>query len=179
VCLLSPLLGQVAIFSSAFAFRELHFEAQMAAWLGMVASGARILASPIAGWVTDRQGARPALIGWSALGVSGFALLAAMPVAGTVFVVAGLAAVAGSGFSGAMNALTCGLPAAEHRAGHFTVLGFGMVITNAAAPPLIGKLLDSVPFAFGCGILAVLGALVVAGAWWVTRGLSARASDYR
>jgi MFS family permease len=62
VSLISPLLGQLAVFSSVFAFRELGFKAQMAAWLGMTAAGARLALSPVAGWLTDAWGARPALL---------------------------------------------------------------------------------------------------------------------
>lgn len=162
VCLISPLLGQLAVFSSVFAFRELGFKAQMAAWLGMTAAGARLGLSPAAGWLTDTWGARPALLLWSALAGCGFLLLALFPGTGSVFAAAGIAALAGSAFSGAMNALTSQLPPAHHRAGHFTLLGFCMITANSAGPMLTGLLFDSVSYRWGFGVLAAMTAAAVA-----------------
>ena len=178
VSLISPLLGQLAVFSSVFAFRELGFEAQMAAWLGMTVAGARLGLSPAAGWLTDWWGARPALLLWTLLAGAGFVLLAWVPVTASIFVAAGVAAVAGSGFSGAMNALTCGIPRPEHRAGHFTLLGFCMIATNSAGPLLAGWLFDSVSYRAGFAVLAAATAGVLALSTWLLRDLSSRAEDY-
>jgi hypothetical protein len=79
ICLVSPLLGQLAVFSSVFAFRELGFKAQTAAWLGMTTAGTRLALSPAAGWLTDKWGARPSLLMWAALAGCGFIFLALMP----------------------------------------------------------------------------------------------------
>jgi MFS family permease len=163
VCLISPLLMQLAVFSSVFAFRDLGFKPQMAAWLGMTASGVRLGLSPAAGWLTDAWGARPSILLWAGLVACGFLLLALFPGTATVFAAAGIAALAGSGFSGATNALTCQLPAPENRAGHFTLLGFCMIATNSAVPMLVGRLFDVVSYRSGFGILAALMAVVVAG----------------
>ncbi len=163
VCMITPLLGQLAVFSSVFAFRELGFKAQMAAWLGMTASGARLALSPAAGWLTDSWGARPALLLWSSLAGCGFLLLGLLPCTATVFLAAGIAALAGSAFSGAMNALTSQLPPAQHRAGHFTLLGFCMIAANSAGPMLTGWLFDSVSYRQGFGVLAFVMACAVAG----------------
>lgn len=178
VSLISPLLGQLAVFSSVFAFRELGFKAQMAAWLGMTAAGARLALSPAAGWLTDLWGARPALLLWTLLAACGFLLLAWIPGAASVFVAAGVAAVAGSGFSGAMNALTSGIPRPEHRAGHFTLLGFCMIATNSAGPLLAGWLFDSVSYRAGFAVLAAATAVALALSCWLLRDLSARPEDY-
>jgi MFS family permease len=178
VCLLSPLLGQLAVFSSVFAFRELGFKAQMAAWLGMTASACRLALSPAAGWLTDAWGARRSLLLWAGLAGVGFVMLAALPVAGSVFAAAGIAAVAGSGFSGAMNALTSGVPRPEHRAGHFTLLGFCMIATNSGGPLLVGWLFDSLGYRGGFTVLAVATIGLCAAAMWLLRDLSAKAEDY-
>ncbi len=178
VCLISPLLGQLAIFSNVFAFRDLGFKAQMAAWLGMTAAGARLALSPVAGWITDTWGARPALMLWAMLAGLGFFLLALIPCPITVFAATGIAAVAASGFSGAMNALTSGIPLPEHRAGHFTLLGFCMIATNSGGPMLAGWLFDSVSYRSGFAVLAVATTLVVAFCLWLLRGLSSRPEDY-
>jgi len=178
VCLLSPLLTQLAIFSSAFAFRDLEFQPAMAGWLAVTASTARLALSPLAGWFTDRTGARFALLLWSGLGAVGFLFLAAIPVSGTVFVAAALAAVAGSGFSGAMNALTCGIPAPEHRAGHFTLLGFCMIATNSLIPLLCGHLLDLVSYRTGFAILGAVATLALTLGIYLLRSLSNQAEDY-
>jgi MFS family permease len=178
VSLISPLLGQLAVFSSVFAFRELGFKAQMAAWLGMTAAAARLALSPAAGWLTDSWGARRALLLWTALAGCGFLLLAMVPSAASVFVAAGLAAVAFSGFSGAMNALTSGIPRPHHRAGHFTLLGFCMIAANSAGPLLAGRLFDSCSYQTGFAVLAAATAAVLAFCAWLLRDLSPRPEDY-
>jgi MFS family permease len=178
VCLLSPLLGQLAVFSSVFAFRDLGFKAQMAAWLGMTASGCRLALSPAAGWFTDAWGARRALTLWAGFAGVGFLLLACFPGTISVFAAAGIAAVAGSGFSGAMNALTSGIPRPEHRAGHFTLLGFCMIASNSAGPLLTGWLFDTVDYRTGFGVLAAFVLGLTASAIWLLRGLSTRHEDY-
>ncbi|RPJ33608.1 MAG: MFS transporter [Verrucomicrobiaceae bacterium] len=178
VCLISPLLGQLAVFSSVFAFRELGFKAQMAAWLGMTASGCRLALSPAAGWFTDVWGARRALTFWAGFAGLGFLLLACFPGTISVFAAAGIAAVAGSGFSGAMNALTSGIPRPEHRAGHFTLLGFCMIAANSGGPLLAGWLFDTVSYRSGFAVLGVATAGVLLLSMWLLRGLSTRAEDY-
>ena len=178
VCLISPLMAQLAVFSSVYAFRELEFKAQMAAWLGMTAAAARLALSPAAGWLTDGWGARPSLMLWAATSALGFVLLAMFPGSWSVFAAAGLAAVAGSGFSGAMNALTSGIPPAEHRAGHFTLLGFCMIAANSAGPLLTGLLFDKLSYRSGFTVLAVLTIVVVLFCTWLLRGLSAKSEDY-
>ncbi len=178
VCLVSPLLGQLAVFSSVFAFRDLGFKAQMAAWLGMTAAGARLALSPAAGWLTDKWGARPSLLLWAGTAGLGFILLAAFPGTCSVFAAAGLAAVAYSGFSGAMNALTSGIPQPEHRAGHFTLLGFCMIAANSSGPILTGYLFDHMSYRSGFTVLAGITVGVVAFCGWLLRDLSARAEDY-
>jgi hypothetical protein len=178
VSLISPLLGQLAVFSSVFAFRELGFKAQMAAWLGMTAAGTRLALSPAAGWLTDAWGARPALLLWAALAGCGFLLLAMVPASGSVFVAAGIAALAGSGFAGAMNALTSGIPLPQHRAGHFTLLGFCMIAANSAGPLLAGCLFDVLSYQAGFAILAAATAGVFVFSAWLLRDLSVRPEDY-
>jgi hypothetical protein len=178
VSLMSPLLGQLAVFSSVFAFRELGFEAQMAAWLGMTAAGTRLALSPAAGWLTDAWGARPTLLLWASLGGGGFLLLAIAPTSASVFVVVGIAALAGSGFSGAMNALTSGIPRPEHRAGHFTLLGFCMIAANSAGPLIAGCLFDIVSYRTGFAILASTTAAVLAVSATLLRDLSPNLDDY-
>ena len=91
---------------------------------------------------------------------------------------AGLAAVAYSGFSGAMNALTSGIPQPEHRAGHFTLLGFCMIAANSGVPVLTGCLFDHVSYRGGFTILSALSVGVVVFCAWLLRDLSARAEDY-
>ena len=178
ICLISPLMSQLAVFSSVFAFRELGFKAQMAAWLGMTASGARLALSPAAGWLTDKFGARPSLLMWAGLSCFGLFLLAAVPGTVSVFAAAGIAAVAGSGFSGAMNALTCGIPRPENRAGHFTLLGFCMIATNSGGPMLAGWLFDVLPYRTGFAVLAAASAVVIVFSFRLLKDLSARAEDY-
>jgi len=178
VCLVSPLLAQLAIFSSVFAFRSLAFEAQMAAWLGMAAGAARLSLSPAAGWLTDRWGARPALLFWTAIAAGGFLLLAAVPVAASVFVATASAAIAGSGFSGAMNALTSGIPRPQDRAGHFTLLGFCMIASNSAFPLITGWLFDHVSYRTGFALLGAGAAAAALLGRWILRDLSPKAADY-
>ncbi len=178
VCMISPLLGQLAVFSSVFAFRDLGFKPQMAAWLGMTASGARLALSPAAGWLTDGWGARRSLLLWSAVAGGGFLLLAAFPVTASVFAAAGIAAVAFSGFSGAMNALTSGIPRPENRAGHFTLLGFCMIGANSVGPLFTGWLFDTVSYRSGFAVLAAATIAVTVLGGWLLRDLSARAEDY-
>jgi MFS family permease len=178
VCLLSPLLGQLAVFSSVFAFRDLGFKAQMAAWLGMTASGCRLALSPVAGWLTDAWGARRALVLWAGFAGVGFLLLAVFPTTLSVFAAAGIAAVAWSGFSGAMNALTSGIPKPENRAGHFTLLGFCMITANSAGPLLAGRLFDQVGYRTGFAVLALAVLVLTASAMGLLRHLSTRAEDY-
>jgi MFS family permease len=178
VSLISPLLGQLAVFASVFAFRELRFEAQMAAWLGMTAAGTRLALSPAAGWLTDYWGARPALLLWTLLAGCGFLLLAAVPGTVSVFAAVAIAAVAGSGFAGAMNALTSGIPRPQHRAGHFTLLGFCMIATNSVGPLLAGCLFDSVSYRSGFTVLAAITAIVLAATARLLRNLSAHHADY-
>ncbi len=179
ICLISPLMSQLAVFSSVFAFRDLGFKAQMAAWLGMTAAAARLSLSPAAGWITDSWGARPSLLLWAAMAGLGFLFLAAMPGTISVFAAAGIAAVAWSGFSGAMNALTSGIPRPENRAGHFTLLGFCMITANSAGPVITGRLFDHVSYQTGFAILAAITCGVVAFSHWLLRDLSARAEDYQ
>jgi MFS family permease len=178
ICLISPLMAQLAVFSSVFAFRDLGFKAQMAAWLGMTAAGARLVLSPAGGWLTDAWGARRALMLWAGLAGAGFVLLALFPSTETVFAAAGIAAVAGSGFSGAMNALTSGIPRPEHRAGHFTLLGFCMIAANSAGPLLAGRLFDEVSYRTGFAVLGMATAVLTVFSGWLLRGLSVRAEDY-
>ena len=177
--LISPLLGQLAVFSSVFAFRELGFKAQMAAWLGMAAAATRLSLSPAAGWLTDAWGARPALLLWAVLAGCGCLLLAVAPVTVSVFVAICIAAVAGSGFSGAMNALTSGIPLPHHRAGHFTLLGFCMIAANSAGPMLTGWIFDKVTYQQGFALLAAATAAVTVFSAWLLRDLSPHAGDYR
>lgn len=178
VCLISPVMGQLAVFSSVFAFRELGFEAQMAAWLGMTASGVRLALSPAAGWLTDAWGARSSLILWAVLSCLGMALLAIAPGTITVFAAAAIAAVAGSGFSGAMNALTSGIPKPEDRAGHFTLLGFCMIAANSAGPLIAGKIFDSLSYRSGFAVLAITFAVIVLASHRLLRNLSNQPGDY-
>ena len=178
ICLASPFLGQLAVFSSAFAFRELGFQAQMAAWLAMTASAARLALSPPAGWLTDRWGARPSLVFWTAAGAFGFLLLAVWPGTFSVFAAAGIAAVAFSGFSGAMNALTAGIPRPENRAGHFTLLGFCMVASHSAGPPAIGWIIDQTGYRTGFALLAAAATASALTTAILLRNLSPRAADY-
>jgi MFS transporter (putative signal transducer) len=178
ICLISPLMAQLALFSSVFAFRDLGFKAQMAAWLGMTAAGARLVFSPAAGWLTDAWGARRALLLWAGLAGGGFLLLAVYPVGLSVFVAAGVAAVAGSGFSGAMNALTSGIPRPENRAGHFTLLGFCMIAANSAGPLLAGRLFDTLPYRSGFAVLAVATVVATLLGVRLLRDLSPRPEDY-
>jgi MFS family permease len=178
VCLISPLLGQLAVFSSVFAFRDLGFKAQMGAWLVAAAAASRMALSPAAGWLTDRWGARPSLLLWAACGALGFAVLAVFPGAVSVFFAAGLAAVAYSGFSGAMNALTSGIPRPEHRAGHFTLLGFCMIVVGSAVPLLIGGMFDRISYRTGFALLAGVSTGIVLFCAWLLRDLSRKAEDY-
>jgi len=178
ICLISPLLAQLAVFSTVFGFRDLGFEPQMAAWLGMTAAGARLVLSPAGGWLTDAWGARRALMLWAALAAVGFLLLALFPSTLTVFAAAGIAAVSWSGFSGAMNALTSGIPRPENRAGHFTLLGFCMITANSAGPLLAGWLFDTVSYRTGFAVLAGLTLVLVVSGVRLLRHLSARAEDY-
>jgi len=178
VSLISPLLVQLAVFASVFAFRELAFKAQMAAWLGMTAAASRLALSPAAGWLTDTWGARPALVLWTVLTACGFLLLALVPVSASVFVAVAVAAVAGSGFSGAMNALTSGLPRPQHRAGHFTLLGFCMIAANSVGPLLTGWLFDAISYRAGFAVLAAIATIVIAVSTWLLRDLSVRPEDY-
>ncbi|MCX6865646.1 MAG: MFS transporter [Verrucomicrobia bacterium] len=178
VSLISPLLGQLAVFSSVFAFRELGFKAQMAAWLGMTAAGSRLALSPAAGWLTDAWGARPALLLWASLTGLGFLLLVLFPATASVFVVVGIAAVAGSGFAGAMNALTSGIPRPEHRAGHFTLLGFCMIGTNSRGPLLAGWIFDAFSYRTGFAVLAAAAVAVIAISYVLLRDLSPHPEDY-
>jgi DHA1 family bicyclomycin/chloramphenicol resistance-like MFS transporter len=144
----------------------------------MTAAGARLLLSPAGGWLTDAWGARRALMLWVALSCIGFVLLAAFPSNVTVFAAAGIAAVAGSGFSGAMNALTSGIPKPENRAGHFTLLGFCMIGANSAGPLLAGRLFDSVSYRAGFAVLAGLTAVLLVVGLFLLRRLSPHARDY-
>lgn len=178
VCLISPLVGQLSIFASVFAFRELKFEAQMAAGLWMSTSIARLTLSPAAGWLTDRWGARNSLLFWPALSALTFFPLAIFPGVITVFAATALAAVAWSGFSGAMNALTCGIPEPEHRAGHFTLLGFCMIAANSAGPVLVGWMFDMIPYRPGFLILGGAALAVTAVGFLLLRGISSRAEDF-
>jgi len=179
ICLVSPLLGQLAVFASVFAFRELKFEAQMAAWIGMSAAIARLVLSPAAGWMTDRWGARNSLLFWPALAAAGFFPLAAFPGAATVFAATALAAVAWSGFSGAMNALTCGLPKPENRAGHFTILGFCMIAANSAVPIAVGWMFDHLSYRSGFVVLGAAALAASALGLLLLRDLSSHAKDYQ
>ncbi len=179
VCLISPLLGQLTVFASVFAFRELKFEAQMAAWIGMATAIARLTLSPIAGWITDRWGARNSLLFWPALAAAGFFPLAAIPGTATVFAATALAAVAWSGFSGAMNALTCGIPKPENRAGHFTLLGFCMIGSNSAAPVAFGWMFDHVSYRPGFALLGGTALAASALGFLLLRDLSPHAKDYQ
>jgi len=178
VSLISPLLGQLAVFSCVFAFRELGFKAQMAAWLGMTAAGSRLALSPAAGWLTDAWGARRALLLWAALTGCGFLLLAIVPATVSVFVVVGIAAVAGSGFAGAMNALTSGIPRPQHRAGHFTLLGFCMIAANSGGPLLAGWIFDALSYRGGFAVLAAASVAVVVFSYGLLRDLSPHPQDY-
>jgi len=179
VSLISPLVAQLSIFATVFAFRELKFEAQMAAWLGLSTSIARLALSPAAGWLTDHWGARNSLLLWPALSAAAFFPLAIFPGAVTVFAATGLAAVAWSGFSGAMNALTCGIPLPENRAGHFTLLGFCMVAANSAGPVLVGWMFDVVPYRPGFVVLGGAALTATAAGFLLLRGISSRAEDFR
>jgi MFS family permease len=105
-------------------------------------------------------------------------LLAVVPCTASVFVAAGIAAVAGSGFSGAMNALTSGIPPPHHRAGHFTLLGFCMIAANSAGPLVAGRIFDALTYQEGFAVLAAATAAVVAFSAWLLRDLSPRAEDY-
>ena len=109
---------------------------------------------------------------------AGFLLLAAFPVTASVFAAAGIAAVAFSGFSGAMNALTCGIPRPENRAGHFTLLGFCMIASNSVGPLLTGWLFDTVSYRSGFAVLAAATIAVTLLGGWLLRDLSARPEDY-
>jgi len=178
VCLASPLLGQLAVFASVFAFRELKFEAQMAAWIGMSAAVARLALSPAAGWLTDRWGARNSLLLWPTLSAAGFFSLAMFPGTVSVLAATALAAVSWSGFSGAMNALTCGIPKPENRAGHFTLLGFCMIAANSVFPLAVGWMFDHVAYRPGFALLCALALAISAFGLFFLRGLSSRAADY-
>ncbi|MEI8387187.1 MAG: MFS transporter [Verrucomicrobiota bacterium] len=179
ICLISPLVGQLPIFATVFAFRELKFEAQMAAYLGMSTSVARLALSPAAGWITDRWGARNSLLFWPALAAAMFFPLAIFPGTVTVFAATALAAVAWSGFSGAMNALTCGIPKPENRAGHFTLLGFCMIAANSAGPVLVGWMFDAVPYRPGFAILGGAALAAAAVGFLLLRDVSSRAEDFQ
>ena len=92
---------------------------------------------------------------------------------------AGIAAVAGSGFSGAMNALTSGIPLPHHRAGHFTLLGFCMIAANSTGPLLTGWLFDRLTYQQGFAVLAAATAAATAYSGWLLRDVSTHAGDYR
>jgi len=160
VCLISPFLGALVVFPSAYAFRDLGFEPQMAAWIAMAAAIGRILFSPVAGWITDRFGARLALVMWPSLAVLGFLLLGFVAAPWVIYGVSGLAAVVWSGFSGAMNALIAGVPHPQDRAGHFTLFSLLMVGVNSLGPVLSGLMMDQVGYT--TGFLCLAGALAVA-----------------
>ena len=179
ICLISPLLSQLAIFASVFAFRELKFEAQMAAWMGMSTAAARLTLSPAAGWITDRWGARNSLLLWPALTAAGFFPLAAFPGTASVFAATALAAVVWSGFSGAMNALTCGIPKPENRAGHFTLLGFCMIGANSALPPVVGWMFDHIAYHAGFALLGTASLVCSAIGLFLLRDFSRCADDYQ
>ena len=179
LCLISPFAGQLGIFASVFAFRELKFEPQMAAWIGMSAAIARLVLSPAAGWLTDRWGARNALLFWPVLSAAGFFPLAAFPGTATVLAATAVAAVAWSGFSGAMNALTCGIPSPENRAGHFTLLGFSMIAANSLGPVATGWLFDRIAYRPGFAILGACALAACAVGLFLMRDFSSRAGDYR
>lgn len=178
VCLISVLVGQLSLFASVFAFRELKFEAQMAAGLWMCTSIARLTLSPAAGWLTDRWGAKNSLLLWPALSALAFFPLAIFPGKISVFAATALAAVAWSGFSGAMNALTCGIPKPEHRAGHFTLLGFCLIAANSAGPVLVGWMFDRMPYRSGFLVLGSVALAVTALGSLLLRGLSSKAEDF-
>lgn len=179
ICLVSPLVGQLSVFASVYAFRELKFEAQMAAGLGLAASISRLTLSPAAGWITDRWGARNSLLFWPALAALAFFPLAMLPGTATVMLATAVAAIAWSGFSGAMNALTCGIPRPENRAGHFTLLGFCMIAANSAGPVLVGWMFDHVAYRPGFAILGGLSLAVLALGFFLLRSMSPRAEDYQ
>lgn len=179
LCFISPLMGQLAVFSTVFAFRDLKFEPKMAAWLAMSAAGARLALSPIAGWLTDSVGARRMLISWALAMGAGYAVLALFPFGWAVFFAGSLAAVGFSGFSGAMNALVAGIPRPEHRAGHFTLLGFCLVAANAVVPLAVGWLFDQTGYRHGFAGLAVATLVIAVGSQRLLRCLSDRPADYQ
>lgn len=178
VVIISPLITQLAVFASVFAFRGLKLEPTMAAWIGMTAAIARLTLSPAAGWLTDHWGAKPSLLLWSGISAIGFGTLAAIPSTASVFTAAAVAAVAGSGFSGAMNALTSGIPAPEHRSGHFTLLGLAMVASNALLPVLAGVMFDHVSFPIGFAALASICVACTALAHRLLKPISNHAADF-
>jgi len=87
--------------------------------------------------------------------------------------------VAWSGFSGAMNALTCGIPLPENRAGHFTLLGFCMVAVNSAGPVLVGWMFDVVPYCPGFMILGGAALTATGVGFLLLRDISSRAEDFQ
>jgi MFS family permease len=77
-----------------------------------------------------------------------------------------------------MNALTSGIPRPEHRAGHFTLLGFCMIAANSAGPLIAGCLFDIVSYRTGFAILAATTAAVLAVSATLLRDLSPNLDDY-
>lgn len=178
VCLVSPFMGVLMVFSSAMAFRELSFTPEMAGWIAMSAAVARMLFSPLAGWATDRLGARNTLLAWPLMSVPAFLLLAFFPSVGSVLLAVAVASVAWSGFSGSMNALTAGLPVPEHRAGHFSLLAFCMVGVNSVGPVFTGGIMDRLGYQSGFATLALLLCVVCIIAALLIRPLSSHFQDY-
>jgi MFS family permease len=77
-----------------------------------------------------------------------------------------------------MNALTCGIPRAENRAGHFTLLGFCMIAANSAGPVLVGWMFDIVPYRPGFAILGLAALAATGVGYLLLRDVSSRAVDF-
>jgi len=133
-----------------------------------IMGGAALLGEPVAGWLSDRLGRRPLLVGGPLLRSAIFVILAAMAAQAAPFwsfaVVLFLAAMAGSFFQNASDSYITELVPVERRAAAFSRVRVGLNI-GWMAGPAVGAFLAQTPFALLFALTAGF-CLVTAGIAW-------------
>ena len=148
--------GSTFNFINVYGLKRLHMALATAAIMIVVSRISQFITSTPLGLINDRLSPKrtiPYLFGMSAL-----AWLAPLAIPGHlgVYVAIAIYTMFTTAITSAQTALVCGLPAPEHRAGHFTIQIFVWYIAMSVGPMIVGRLCDVV------GYHAVFVAMLIA-----------------
>lgn len=161
-----------------FGLKDLGMLPKTAAIMAGVQLVARIATAGPMGAAIDKIGAKK-IFPW--LGAAGGLVLLPLIIAPhpmSVYVSIALSVVFFSAFAACCAVLQYGLPKAEHRSGHFTILVMAQVIAMSGGSIFIGWLADKIGFIPVFVVMSLSGFILAPVTWLLIKDFPAHAKDF-